>query len=120
MTKITCGDLRCKYYKNGRCTAKEINLTSDSIMTLWQGRQDYNTCKTFELSEHTKKISEQIDGFLKNKEMTFEDCLMQLKSLKVRKERLQSAINEIVNLEKDLILNIADPELYKKIKGDSL
>ena len=120
MTKITCAENRCKYYKNSRCQAKEINLTANSIMTLWQGSQDFNTCKTFEESEESRKIRGQVEEFFKNKEMTFEDCLMQLKSLKVRKERLQSAINEIVNLEKDLILNIADPELYKKIKGDSL
>ena len=117
MTKITCAENRCKYYKNSRCTAKEINLTANSIMTLWEGRQDFNTCKTYEESEESKLMKEQINEFLKNKEMTFEDCLMQLKSLKMRKERMQNAIEEINQLEKDLILNISNPEMYEKVKG---
>ena len=118
MTKITCAENRCQYYKNGRCQAKEINLTANSIMTLWEGRKDFNTCKTFKESEESKTMRKQIDEFFKTQEMTFEDCVMQIKQLKIKKKRLQSCINEIIKTEKDLILQIADPEIYKKIKGE--
>lgn len=118
MTKITCADSRCKYCKGYKCTAKEINLTANSIVTLYEGRQEYNTCKTFEESEENKKMREDIDKFLKTEEMTFEGCLRELKSLKIRKERLKSSIEEINQLEKDLLLNILNPEMYEKLRGE--
>lgn len=118
MTKITCADSRCKFCKGYKCTAKEINLTSNSIMTLYEGRQEFNTCKTFEESEENKKMREEIDKLFNKQEMTFEDCLRELESLKIRKERLKSSLDEIHQLEKDLVLNILNPKMYKKLRGD--
>lgn len=56
MTKIICARIECKYCKNRQCQAKEINLTADSIATLYNGRQEFNTCKTFEESEESKEF----------------------------------------------------------------
>ena len=47
-------------YKNhsdtNRCTAKKITLSSHSIMTLWDGRQEFLKCKQYEMSEDYKAV----------------------------------------------------------------
>lgn len=56
MPRIICADLRCKYNKNKKCTAKEVNLSSNSIVTLWEGRKEFNTCRTMEYSDEWLKL----------------------------------------------------------------
>lgn len=65
MGKIYCADLRCKYRddKTGLCKAKEINLSSNSIMTLYEGRREFNTCKTMEESEQYKELTNQFKKY---------------------------------------------------------
>ena len=65
MTKIRCAENRCKYNKENICTAKEINLSANSIMTLWEGRREFNTCNTFEESEESKEMRKAIEKFFK-------------------------------------------------------
>lgn len=65
MTKIICARTECKYCKKGQCQAKQINLTLNSIMTLNNGRQEFNTCKTFEESDLSKEMKKKFMELLK-------------------------------------------------------
>ena len=67
MTKIYCADHRCKYCKNNKCMAKEVNMSSHSVNTLYQGRQDFLKCKTFEKSEECKEFEKLIFEYIKEK-----------------------------------------------------
>lgn len=60
---IYCAAVECKYNGNrNRCTAKKVTLSSHSVMTVWQGRQEYLKCKSFELSEESKRIQELLES----------------------------------------------------------
>lgn len=66
MPKITCTCFDCKYCDdNAQCTAEEIKLKSGNIATVWEGRQDVWWCKSFEMSDFSKQIREQINNLLK-------------------------------------------------------
>ncbi len=57
---VYCAAIDCKY--NGtanRCTAKRIELSAHSVMTLWEGRQEFWKCKSYEMSEESKRIMNQ-------------------------------------------------------------
>ena len=61
-TKIYCAAIDCEYYrKDGRCTAKEVCLSDHSIMTVWEGRQRFQRCKTYQKS---KEMAEMEKRFL--------------------------------------------------------
>lgn len=65
MTKVRCADVACKYHgDHDICTAKSINLSWSSIMTMWDGRQDFHQCRTFEESEYSKKVRASIAKLL--------------------------------------------------------
>ena len=64
MTKIICAKTECKYNKKCQCSAKEINLTAHSIVTLYNDRQDFNICLTFEESEESKELRKKFMKFL--------------------------------------------------------
>lgn len=54
---VYCAALECKYHSDtNRCTAKKITLSSHSVMTVWNGRQEYLKCKQYEMSEEYKAI----------------------------------------------------------------
>ena len=64
MAKIICADEGCIYCDNKhRCTAKEIRISWNSIMTVWDGRQEFHRCKTrispHEYRESLKKKEEE-------------------------------------------------------------
>lgn len=75
MPKIHCATIECKYYKdNNTCGAKEISLSDHSIMTVYDGRQHFHRCKTFEESEEARRIREfieQAEALQKNKAGNF-------------------------------------------------
>lgn len=49
VTKIYCVDSSCAYNNDkGVCTAKKVTLSWHSVMTVHDGRQEYNRCKTRE------------------------------------------------------------------------
>lgn len=54
---VYCAAVECKYHSDtNRCTAKRITLSSHSVMTLWDGRQDFLKCKQYEMSEEYKAV----------------------------------------------------------------
>jgi len=58
---VYCAAVNCKYHSDtNRCTAKRITLSSHSILTLWNGRQDFWKCKQYEMSDEYKAVFEQI------------------------------------------------------------
>ena len=59
-TKVYCANDWCKFNKDDVCTAKEISLSFNSVMTYWDGRQQFNKCKTYEESEEIKKLMRNI------------------------------------------------------------
>lgn len=57
MPKVYCATIECKYWKdNNTCGAKEISLSDHSVMTLYDGRQHFHKCKSFEESEEAAEI----------------------------------------------------------------
>ena len=54
---VYCAALECKYHGDtNRCTAKNIILSSHSVMTVWNGRQEFLKCKQYEMSEEYKAL----------------------------------------------------------------
>ena len=49
----------------------------------------------------------------------FEECKKAIEELKVRKARCLKELQEINNLEKDIILMLANPQMYDKLKGEN-
>ena len=61
-TKIFCAAIDCEYYRSdGRCTAKSVCLSDHSVMTVWEGRQRFQRCKTYQKS---KEMAEMEKRFL--------------------------------------------------------
>ena len=61
MTKIYCADVTCKFNDiNGLCTLKKIALSFHSVNTLWEGRQEYHRCKTYQKSENIGQFEKYI------------------------------------------------------------
>ena len=66
MPKVYCAAMDCEFNSDkGLCTAKSIALSSASVMTVWEGRQDYNKCKTFQKSQEAIRIQEIVDQYYK-------------------------------------------------------
>ena len=61
---IKCADITCKYRsdKTGKCTAKNVELSSHNINTMYQGFQHYLKCKTYQECEESKKIREILEN----------------------------------------------------------
>ena len=56
MTKVYCADVSCRFCNDdGVCTAKNIALAWSSVMTMYEGRQEFNKCKSYEESEFAKR-----------------------------------------------------------------
>lgn len=68
MTKVYCADIDCKFNKDGICKQNKIALAWNSVVTVHDGRQDYNKCKSHEKSQRAIEIEkfyeEQIRGKL--------------------------------------------------------
>ena len=72
-TKIYCSDMLCKFNEDGICKSKTVALSAYSVITLYDGRQDFHKCKTFEESTDSKIYREMLDrlrlaGAFKGKE----------------------------------------------------
>ena len=60
MTKIYCADPSCEFCNDkGVCTAKNVSLSWQSIMTLWEGRQEFHRCKTYQKSKRSVELEQQ-------------------------------------------------------------
>ena len=58
---VYCAAVECKYHSDtNRCTAKKVTLSSHSVMTVWNGRQEFLKCKQYEMSEEYKAVLKQI------------------------------------------------------------
>ncbi len=58
---ISCADLRCKYRNDkGKCTCKNVNLSSWSVNTVNMGRKDFLECKSFEYDEKYLEMGEKL------------------------------------------------------------
>ena len=58
---VYCGSIECKYNSStNRCTAKKIVLSSHSILTVWDGRQDFWRCGNYEMSEESRAIEKAL------------------------------------------------------------
>lgn len=69
-TKIYCASIECEYNdpETGRCKAKTVCISSHSIMTVYDGRQDFHRCKTFQLSEQARQMKEAIEKMFKERQ----------------------------------------------------
>lgn len=60
-TKIHCAKIECKYNSDRNvCTAKSIELSDHDVLTHWEGRQNFQRCKQFELSDEAKEINKAL------------------------------------------------------------
>lgn len=65
MPKVYCAAIDCEFNgEDGKCHAKTISLSSNSIMTLWEGRQEFNKCKTYQESKEFIEMRERIKPLL--------------------------------------------------------
>ena len=67
MPKVYCAAIDCAFNNDGRCRAKEIELSDHSIMTMWQWRQRFNRCKTFEESQLSKDMRKVIEPLIERR-----------------------------------------------------
>ena len=64
-TKIYCAAVDCGYCnEKGRCTAKEVCLSWNSVVTMNDGRQTFNTCRTFQKSERSAELEKKFKEFV--------------------------------------------------------
>ena len=64
MPKVYCAAIDCEFYKDdGKCHAKSIALSDHSIMTLWEGRQRFNKCKTYQQSQMARDIEKAFEKY---------------------------------------------------------
>ena len=70
MPKVYCAALDCAFVsEDGKCHAKSISLSDHSVVTMWEGRQRFNRCKTWQESEHAKELRKQIEPLLRKMQM---------------------------------------------------
>ena len=61
MTKVYCADASCKFNNdNGVCTQKKIALSFHSVMTVNDGRKEFNQCKMYQKSQRFIELEERI------------------------------------------------------------
>lgn len=61
MAIVYCAAMDCEFNgDDGKCHAKKIALSDASIMTLWEGRQRYQKCKTFQRSQQSIEFEKAI------------------------------------------------------------
>ena len=69
-TKIYCAATDCKFCnERGVCTAKEISLSWHSVITMWDGRREFNRCQSYEMSGKAREMQERIQKYLEERGM---------------------------------------------------
>ncbi len=64
---VYCAAFDCKYNgRTNRCTAKRITLSWHSVMTVWEGRQEFWRCKNYEVSDEAKRLQETIKQMMED------------------------------------------------------
>ena len=65
MSKVYCADTTCAYNNDkGVCTAKKVALSRHSVVTVWEGRQEFQRCKTRETSAKYRGLEKRMEVFL--------------------------------------------------------
>ena len=65
MSKIYCADTSCAYNNDkGVCTAKKVALSWHSVVTLWEGRQEFQRCKTRETSAEYRELEKRMEALM--------------------------------------------------------
>jgi hypothetical protein len=69
MPKVYCAAIDCEFNgDDGKCHAKSIELSDHSIQTLWEGRQRFQRCKTYQKSREAAEMEKFIEAAIKQKE----------------------------------------------------
>ena len=62
MSKIYCADVGCRFNNdNGVCTARKVALSWHSVMTVWDGRQEFQRCKTREKCQKMREMEKKME-----------------------------------------------------------
>lgn len=65
MAKIYCADVGCCFNnEKGVCTAKKVALSWHSVMTVWEGRQEFNRCKTRQTSKKQRELEKRMEELI--------------------------------------------------------
>lgn len=65
MTGVVCAAVDCRYNNDrNRCTAKKVELSWSSVMTLWEGRQEFFRCKQYEKSAEAVELEKKLSEFM--------------------------------------------------------
>ena len=65
MAKIYCADVGCAFNNDkGVCTAKKVALSWHSVMTVWEGRQEDQRCKTRETSKEHRELEKRREALI--------------------------------------------------------
>lgn len=60
-TKIYCAAVDCEFNGDkGLCKSPKVCLSNHSVMTVWDGRQRFQRCKTWQESVESKAIREKM------------------------------------------------------------
>lgn len=72
MPKVYCAAMDCEFNGyDGECHAESITLAYQSVMTMWGGRQGFNTCGTYQKSQLAKDIDLAFENFKKKLEKQY-------------------------------------------------
>lgn len=67
MPKVYCAAMDCEFNgDDGKCHAKSIALSANSVMTVWEGRQEFNKRKTYQESQASKDIKAVLEEYEKH------------------------------------------------------
>ena len=67
MPRIVCARTDCKYNNDkNQCTAKDVKLSYHSVMTVWDGRQEFLKCKAYEMDDRSRELSEKLMEYMRN------------------------------------------------------
>ena len=68
MPKIRCADVSCVYRNDkGVCTAKKVTLSWHSVMTMHDGRKEFNRCHSYKESKESSEIREFLKDLFEEK-----------------------------------------------------
>lgn len=65
MPKVYCATVECEFNNDGKCKANKVALSWHSVMTLWDGRQEFCKCKTFQESQESIELKKELEQWLK-------------------------------------------------------
>ena len=65
MTKIYCADPTCEFCnEKGVCTQRTVCLSYHSVVTVWDGRQEYHRCKSYQKSKVAIRLENELKDLI--------------------------------------------------------